>query len=64
MGRLDKLREEREEREGGRDENREEVEKLQKHLREEKLKKDQVIKIKIRTRTFFPLLTWSNIMLV
>ena len=56
MGRLDKLREEREEREGGRDENREEVEKLQKHLREEKLKKDQVTKIKNRKHFFLSLL--------
>ncbi len=43
MGRIDQLSREREEREGGKEDNKEEVEKLEKQLREEKIKKDQAI---------------------
>jgi len=43
LGRIDQLTRERDEREGGKDDKREEVQKLEKQLREEKLKKDQAI---------------------
>jgi len=43
LGRIDQLSREREEREGGKEDNKEEVEKLEKQLREEKIKKDQAI---------------------
>ena len=44
LGRIDQLSREREERDGsGGEKNREEVDKLEKQLREEKLKKDQAI---------------------